>query len=274
MNKTKKIVIIVIIAMLLTAVLYFIILHPRVKTYLSTVAIYEEFGGNRDIGEPIIEYDYSNVTDESLVLTDFGTFRLGIPSDWEDRSKEDSEFTTYCTIGAASAVGKELEPNEEIMVFNPAGNDNSSIVLLNNEELYEESGFSDADIRHLTKGFEKLGYEMPDSAYATLKCAHSLTPEDYNFLKYDESLAFAYALVFRAGSLYYSNGSTAKTYYYETDDKCAIINEQYRPDYDGKYHFKIEVYDADDLNTGYIFTMTVTEKETAYAMINSLTFDE
>ena len=274
MNKKLKIILIATIAVLLAALLYFTILHPRVKTYLMTVIIYDEFGGDRDIGEPITEYNHSDVTDDSLVMTDFGAFTLGIPSDWEDQTKEDSEFITYCTIGTIREPGKELEPNEEIIVFKSAGSDDSCIALLNNEELYEESDLSKADIKHLTKGFEKLGYGMPDSAYATLKCAHSLTPEDYNFLNYDESLAFAYALTYRAGSLYYSNGDTAKTYYYETDNKCAIINEQYRPDYDGKYHFKMEVYDADDLNTGYIFTMTVTDKDTAYAIINSLTFNE
>lgn len=267
MSKTKKIIIIAVIAVLISAALYFIILHPRVKTYSMITAIYDEFGGNYDIGEPIIEYDHSSVTDESLVMTDFGTFSLGVPSDWENQSKEDSEFTIYRTIGT---VAESDGDDGEGMVFNPAGTDNSYIVILNNEELDLSAG----ELKHLKKGFERLGYGMPDSAYATLKCAYLLTPEDYNFLKYDESLAYAHILAYRAGSLYYSNGSTDQTYYYETNDKYVLICEKYRPDYDGKYHFMMEFYDPDDLNTGYTFSMTVDDKETAYAIINSLTFNE
>lgn len=270
MNKKLKIVLIAIGILLLTALLYFAVVHPRVKTYLMMQAIYEEFGGNRDIGMPIIEYDQSHVTDDSLVMTDFGTFSLGIPSDWENQSKEDSDLIIYRTIGVD--VGEKADC--ESMAFSPTGSDYSNLAILNNKDLYEESELSDANIRHLENGYEKLGYGLPDSAYTTLKCAYSITPEDYNFYIYDKSLAYTYVLVHRAGSPYYSNGDTAKIYYYETDDVCVLINEQYRPDYDGKYHFKIEFYDANDLNTGYTFTMTVDDRETGYAIINSLTFDE
>ena len=78
--------------------------------------------------------------------------------------------------------------------------------------------------------------------------------------------------VFAAGKI--NSGSTDQTYYYETNDKYVLICEKYRPDYDGKYHFMMEFYDPDDLNTGYTFSMTVDDKETAYAIINSLTFNE
>ena len=137
MSKTKKIIIIAVIAVLISAALYFIILHPRIKTYSMITIIYDEFGGNYDIGEPIIEYDHSSVTDESLVMTDFGTFSLGVPSDWENQSKEDSEFTIYRTIGT---VAESDGDDGEGMVFNPAGTDNSYIVILNNEELDLSAG--------------------------------------------------------------------------------------------------------------------------------------
>ena len=272
MNKKLKITFIVVGIVLLTALLYFTVLHPRVKTYLMTAAIYKEFGGTRDIGLPIVEYDQASVTDDSLIMTDFGTFSLGIPSDLEDQSKEDSDFIIYYTIGADRETGVH-NPDAESIGFKPVGNDNSSMALVNNPDFYEESGISDAEARHITNGFEKLGYGMPDNAYATLKCAYSLTSEDYNFLNYEKSLAFAYALAYRAGSLYYSNGDTAKTYYYESEGKYALINEEYRPDYDGNYHFNVSFYDPDDLNTEYLFSMTVHDKETGYAIINSLTFD-
>lgn len=272
MNKKVKIVIIIISIILLTALLYFTVVHPRVKTYLMMQAIYEEFGGDRDIGEPIVEYDQSHVTDDSLVLTDFGAFRLGLPSDWEDQSKEDSEIIIYRTTGTVVEPGVNNRECESIG-FNPEGKDYSNLAILNNASLTEE-GLSNREMRILEKGYEKLGYGMPDSAYTTLKCAYSITSEDYNFYVYDKSLAYAYVLVHRAGSLYYSNDDTDKTYYYETDDKCVLICEKYRPDYDGKYHFIMEFYDADDLNTVYTFSMTVDDKETGYAIINSLTFDE
>lgn len=267
-KKIKKFLIIVVAALLLTATLYITILHPRIKTYVAMVCVYEEMGGSRDIGLPAEEYNQYSVTDDSLIMTDFGAFSIGIPSDLEDQTKEDSGFFVYRTIGAVTEPGVN-NPDIEYIGISPVGYDNSDIVIINKELIG-----SDAELNRLAKGYEALGYGMPDNFYNTLKCAHSLSPDDYSFWNYNKGLAYTYLLPFRAGSPFYSNGDDCKAYFYETEDVRGIICEQYRKDYDGNYHFKCDFYSTDDLNTGYIISITVHDKETGYAIINSLTFED
>lgn len=267
MSKKVKILIIVAVAVILTATLYLTILHPRVKTYIAMACVYEEMGGSRDIGLPAEEFNQYSVTDDSLVMTDFGSFSLGIPSDLENQTREGSDITIYRTIGTIVEPGVN-NPEIEYLGFYTEGNDNSDMVIINRELIGSE-----LELNRLAEGYEALGYGMPDTSYDTLRCAHSLSSEDYSFWNYNKGLAFTYLLPFRAGSLFYSNGDTAKTYFYETEDVCGIICEQYREDYDGNYNFKCDFYSTDDLNTGYTFSITVHDKETGYAIINSLTFE-
>lgn len=225
MSKKTKIIIIIAIAILLIATLYFTVLHPRIKVFAEMMYVYEEMGGNTDIGLPIAEYDQYSVTDDTLVMTDFGTFSIGIPSDWEDQTREESKYRTYRTIGAVMEPGVH-NPDCEGMVLSPVGDDNSDMVIIN-----EELIGSPTKINQFIKGYEQLGYGLPDNFYNTLKCAYSLEKDDYSFWNYNKGLAFTYVLPFRAGAMFYSNGDTAKTYYYESEDKCGFIHEQYREDY-------------------------------------------
>ena len=117
----------------------------------------------------------------------------------------------------------------------------------------------------LMKGCEKLGYGMPDNGYNNLKVAFSITKEDYNFWNYDTSLAYMYLLTVRLNMIPFS-------YFYETEDKCAIIREK-RED-NGLYSYTMYVYDSKDLNTGYAMSMSVRNPETAYAIINSIQFQK
>ena len=268
MSKRVKIIIIVAVSIFLTATLYFTILHPRIKTYVDMFHIYNEFGGGRDIGLPAEEYNQYSVTDDSLVMTNFGSFSLGIPSDLEDQTKEDSEMIVYRTIGAVIEPGVN-NPDFEFIGIDPDGEDNSGMVIMDKELIK-----SNLKLNHLAKGYEALGYGMPDNFYNTLRCAYSISSEDYSFWNYNKGLAFTYLLPFRAGSLLNSNGDTSKIYFYETEDVCGIIREQYRENYDGNYNFLCEFYSTDDLNTGYIFSMTLHDKETGYAIINSLIFQD
>ena len=268
MSKKTKTIIIIAVSILLTATLYFTILHPRIKTYIAMVCVYEEMGGSRDIGLPAEEYNQYSITDDSLIMTDFGAFSIGIPSDLEDQTKEDSDIIVYRTIGAVTEPGVN-NPDIEFIGISPDGDDNSGMVIINKELIG-----SDAELNRLAKGYEALGYGMPDNFYNTLRCAHSLSPDDYSFWNYNKGLAYTYLLPFRAGSPFYSNGDNCKTYFYETEDVCGIICEQYREDYDGNYRFQCDFYSTDDLNTGYIISITVHDKETGYAIINSLTFED
>ncbi len=266
MSKKVKVIIIVVVSILFTATLYFTILHPRIKIYRDMVQVYNEFGGSRDIGLPAEEYTQYSLTDDSLVMTDFGAFSIGIPSDLENQTKEDSDIIVYRTIGAVIEPGTN-NPDIEFIGLSPDGDDNSDMVIINKELIG-----SNAELNRLAKGYESLGYGMPDNFYNTLRCTHSLSLDDYSFWDYNKGLAYTYLLPLRAGSLFYSDGNNYKTYFYETEDVCGIICEQYRENYDGNYRFQCDFYSTEDLNTGYIISITVHDKETGYAIINSLTF--
>lgn len=263
MNKKLKILLIIVIAVILTAILYVAVIHPRIKLHIQTLRVYEEMGGGTDIGQPLITYNQYNVKDDTLKMIDMGDFHIGVPSDWEKQDNDDSAFVIYGS-GRTTPDGKKFET----LTSTGSGTDYSDMVILN-RELYE----SDDLWRRVNKGFESLGYGMPTTAYDSLRCALEMRAEDYNLLDYNKSLAFTYALPFRAGSPNYYDGITSWSYLYEDEYKCGIINEMYRKDTDS-YRYYLSFYDTEDLNTEYFILLSAKDQETAYAIINSLTFDD
>ncbi len=263
MNKTKKIIIITTIAVLLTVALYFGILHPRVKLLIQTLQVYSVMGGTTDIGDPILTYEKYDVKDDTLKMIDYGTYSVGVPSYWTDQSDEGSMLTIYGTEEVS-------DRNVSIELLGASGNgiDYTDMILLN-RDLYE----SDKIWSSVNKGFERLGYGMPTTAYDSIRIALSMDSKDYNLLNYNKSLAFTFALPFRAGSVNVYDGVTSWSYLYEDENKCGFIHEMYREDSDS-YRYFFNFYDPDDLNTEYTIVLATKDKETAYAIINSLEFND
>lgn len=61
------------------------------------------------------------------------------------------------------------------------------------------------------------------------------------------------------------------TYFYETDDKCALIHERFHSTY-STYKYMVELFDTDDLNTYYPIVIETPDPAEAYAIINSIEF--
>lgn len=263
MNKKFKIALIIVGATLLSVLLYFGILHPRVKLLFQTLRVCAVMGGTSEIGDPILAYEKYDVKDDSFKMIDYGTYSVGVPSHWTDQSDEDSIFITY---GWKSTTDEDVLA--EALAATGNGQDCSNMILLN-RDLYE----SDEIWYSVNNGFERLGYGMPTTAYDSIRIALSMDAKDYNLLNYNKSAAFTYALAYRAGSFFLYDGVTSWSYLYEDENKCGYIHEEYREDYD-YYRYTFSFYDPDDLNTEYTIVLYTKEKDTAYAIINSLEFND
>lgn len=260
-KKSKKLMLILggVIVLVLCVAFFF----PRVMVWHGIQRAYEE-GFAPDFGETAKDFTEYDVTDDSLVMINFPHFTIGLPTYFEDQTTGDSDLFIYRTAGAT----EEDYSNCEAIAFNPQGNDNTDITVLNPEV------FNTLKMNRLINGYEQLGYGIPDNSYNSLKCAFSITEEDYSFWNYNKSLAYMYLVPGRtAGFAFYSDGIISHTYIYETEDKCALLNESYN-EARGLYSYKIEVYNPNDLNRGYVFALYVEKPETAYAIINSIKFNE
>lgn len=255
MKKNKKAKIAIITGIVLFIVLCAIILVPRIIVWYRIGVVYEESIFD-ELGETVKQFTKYEVTDDSLVRVTFPNFSIELPAYFEDRSREDSEITIY---KAADATEENYFDYEGIS-FNSEGADHSDFFVSYWENI------SSFEMSRLMRGCEKLGYGMPDNDYNNLKVAFSITKEDYNFWNYDTSLAYMYLLTVRLNMIPFS-------YFYETEDKCAIIREKGIED-NGLYFYTMEVFDSKDLNTGYAMSMSVRNPETAYAIINSIQFQK
>lgn len=86
-------------------------------------------------------------------------------------------------------------------------------------------------------------------------------------------MAFTFALSYRADSVNVYDGVTSWSYLYEDENKCGFIHEMYREDSDS-YRCFLNFYDTNDLNTEYIVILYTKDKDTTYAIINSLEFND
>lgn len=262
MNKKLKVILIVAAFVVLTAILYIVFIHPRLTLYTQTLLVYDAMGGSTDIGEPILAYDKYDVKDDTLKMTDYGDFSVNIPSDWVKKESDSDNFTIYVPKDAL-----EESVVQEAITSTGTGEDYSDLILLN-RELYE----SDTLWRRVNKGFERLGYGMPTTAYDSIRCALMMDSKDYNLINYNKSLAFTYALPYRAGSFYVYDGVTSWSYHYVDEEKCGFISEAYLDNFD-TYRYYFNFYDPENLNTEYLLLITVKDRDTAYAIINSIELD-
>ncbi|MBQ7833555.1 MAG: hypothetical protein IJ336_08275 [Lachnospiraceae bacterium] len=265
MNKKLKVILIVAASVILTAILYIVFIHPRLVLFGQTMLVYDAMSGTTDIGEPIMDYEKYDVTDDTLKMVDYGDFSVGVPSDWVKQERESDVFIIY--VSEEVSDGSDGSEMREAITSTGTGEDYSDMILLN-REIYE----SDELWRRVNKGFEQLGYGMPTTAYDSFRCALSMDSRDYNLINYNKSLAFTHALPYRAGSFYVYDGVTSWSYHYVGEEKCGFISEAYLDNFD-MYRYYFNFYDPEDLNTEYLLLIKVKDRDTAYAVINSVEID-
>lgn len=260
MKKRTKIFLGIAAVVLVTAVLYFTVLHPRIKAGFQALSATLDYG-QLDIGDPCQPFPGYNVTDDSLVERDFGMYyNISVPINMIEKEEPGEETAVkYVCRG---------ENGEELAVY--AMNkpiDNSDDIILSEELMGDAKTY-----QQVYEAFDRLGYGIPDNYYTTMKCALLLEQSDFDFINYHKSIAFAYALPEREVQIHFvANGLNKVSYYYETDDKCGFIREYYDPQRD-LYGYTICLFDTDDLNTYYLITMAMDDPAEAYAIINSIEF--
>ncbi|MBO5081275.1 MAG: hypothetical protein J6C06_01570, partial [Lachnospiraceae bacterium] len=130
MKKKTKVFLGIVAVVLVAAVLYFTVLHPRVKVGIQVLRIYSDWGFT-DIGDHCQPFTAYDVTDDSLVTKDCGPYYIGVPEDMlEIDEHEDLPDIKYVGRG---------EQGEQRTVFSVnIGYDESERVILN-EEVAEDA---------------------------------------------------------------------------------------------------------------------------------------
>lgn len=241
----KKIVLVVVGILVVLVAVGAILLPKRIK-------LYNEIKNNIDgLGPKGEMFDAYDVTDDSLVQIDTSNLTIGVPKDF---AQGDSDIiVTYKSSDESQLVGVSKHVSDEpIAFFDPEYGEKSQIFDI-------EYSFDD-----LRKGFEKLGYGIPDSTYNTYKCMYLLKEKDYSFWDYEQGLAYANAAYVKGETM-----SMDVNYVYEREDMYALIMERNITD-EGLIYFYVDVFDPADLNTSYLVVIKVKDRQQAYAIINSI----
>ena len=242
----KKKSMLIVVGILLVLVAVGTILLPK------RIRLYNEIKNNIDgLGPKGEMFDAFDVTDDSLVQIDTSNLTIGVPKDFIQGDNE--IIVTYKSADESQLVGVSKHVSDEpIAFFMPGYGENSQIFGI-------EYSFDD-----LRKGFEKLGYGIPDNTYNTYKCMYLLKEKDYSFWDYEKGLAYANAAFVKGETMMMDTN-----YVYEREDMYALIMERNLVD-EGMLHFYVEVFDPDDLNTSYLVVVKVKDRQQAYAIINSI----
>lgn len=246
--KKKQIIIFIvaIIVILVAAAIFFV---PRIIIYQALQETEMEL---TPTAQYFTEFDIKN---DELVTVEGENFYIDLPADFVL-----NEETLETGIFYQS-------PDEEESIIWLKENEPVDMNLLN-PDLYDDKENNPYGIRvkNVEKGFEALGYGMPDSFYNTNKCAMLLKEDDYSFWNLNEMIAYYYALLIKNETIW-----GGEMYLYETDDKYAIIRITYDED-NGDCHCMVDAFRPDDLQTPYGMIIRVKDTETLYAIINSIEF--
>ena len=258
MDNKKKAIILIAVGVVISALLYFIILHPYVQAMHTINASYKEFHVE-GLGNPANEFTKYEISDSSFVPVEANDYTISLPTYFTDNTKDDSEFFIFNAENNANDYGESISFGNGI--------DYSDMAILNQKDL------SDRDKEKLIEGYEKLGYGIPDTCYSSLKCSYLITEDDFSFWNREKMDAYTLLVPYRTGGAFFYSDGNSKTYIYETEETYALISEQYILDWN-LYHYVVNFFDSDDLNTQYTISMKTKTPETAYAIINSIEFKD
>ena len=241
------------------AAFYFVAVNPHVRMKLDILRCYESFGveGLGTAAQPFTEY---SVADTSFVTVETPHYSFGIPKYFTEAIQDNAEFIVYRAPKGGNEYGESVGLQRE-------GENAFDMAILNQQAL------SEGKKRKLLKGYERLGYGIPDTDYASLKCAFLITEDDYSYVNQNQSEAFVLLVPYRTGSAFFYSTGNSTTYLYETEKMNALISESYHRDWD-LYVYYVQFYHPEDLDTPYTAILKTKTPQTAYAILNSISFHE
>lgn len=260
MNKTQKIILIVLISIVVLCTLIgtlgirLIIRHyaKQVTAELTPASTY------------FTEYDVVFDSSDSTQRVTHNGITVTIPEAYKE--KEISLENTY----QYSIMGEDDKALESVVFMAPY--DASDMNLFSEENLAEMNGsfIEKYAVKQLMKGFEKLGHGVPDSAYNTLKSASLLTADDYSFWNWKQGFAYVVSGMLK-NTIYLSDYN----YIYETDDMCGFIHvrDLSYSEQDYNYYLIVKVYSTKDLGTEYGLLIRCNSLDVAYGIINSIVIE-
>lgn len=257
MKRRLKIIAPIAVVVILLGIAYLLILHPRIMLY----SVVKEFiKGIPYSADYFTEYTVHNDT-----YTQFGTdwYTLELPPDIQLQPHLEG-----------SSLRQYKNPDETITVILSGKSDNSDFNMYAPENYGEISTAElNMELERFKNGFDKIGKGHPDSAYGLLKCAALINSDDYDFWDLEKAYAFSVVGLFKA-----LNEPITGRYHliYESEEICGIFSYSNKTDEETNaeyYSAWFDFYSTDDLNTAYCITAKTQTLEEAYAIVNSIKFN-
>ncbi|MBE6880744.1 MAG: hypothetical protein E7490_07940 [Ruminococcaceae bacterium] len=285
--KSRKKIILIILAsvtalILLGILFWFQVLSPRIE--LSNY-IKENL---TDISSNATYYDKHSVTYtcDTKEITN-GHIIMELPSDFNKQKEVNVSNGPTVVYGPeinktfykkdGSAV--EFNTGDNIIVMFPDEWGDTMNLIKNHNNIEYLPTTSKISKAQLKRGFEILGYGLPDSSFNTFKCAFLLEGKDYGFWNFEANLAYTTIALIRDKAIGYYRD---KCIIFENDEVCGFIGVQQADEenvgfieyestagYTKRYFVLVEIYDKNDLNTSTSMLLEVDDLDIVYSLINS-----
>lgn len=258
MSKAKKIILTIII-IVVSLIILFWIFGVRLVIWYAAKQITPDIGS---AAQYFTEYDITMNSVDYVQDISHDGLTMTIPGNFVEHELSLENTIMYI-------LPNEDETDTESVVF-MASSDLSDMNLFGEENMSEyTNGILDkVAMDKLMKGFEDLGYGLPDSAYNTFKSTSLLTADDYSFWNWQKG--FAYVV---SGMIKNTSFIADYNYIYETEDVCGIIHVRELPEREYKYYIVVDMFNTDDLGTAHGLLIKTNSLEQAYAMINSIVIE-
>lgn len=258
MSLKKRAVKITLAAVLIIVILFFIVvLLPRVQLYYNVQKTIEKLT-YIDIKADFFT-DYSVSGKGELQTVDNGFFSVKIPAEYVlEEKKEEFYPTVYNGVSDKEWVSFFDEPDEFV------------IDLLDPEFYTEKEGISpDMSAFDIRKGFDRLGYGIPDSTYNSYKCMLQMDSSDHCFWDMNREYSFMITVMTKELLLSSTFSEDDEYFIYERGDVYGIIRSKGE---ENAYSAVFDFYKADRLNRVHSIIISAQSSEDVFAVINSVEF--
>lgn len=248
-KKTKIIIFCIGLAVLILGIAIWVIMPRAALSKAAREYIMPCFESK---GEYFDRYDVRN---DSFKRVESDFISVAIPSGFEVLENEYMPFFYKCN-DTGETVFMHSEPN-------------NAVLDMTDYEQYADDA-SENDFQRMLDAFESFGNGMPDSRFASYKCAVLLDEEDYSFWDLGKATVFNIVGMSRA----YAFSNCKYLYVYESENVNGIIQirENTYDESKPEYEVIFEAFPVSDLNHSYTLFIDMNSLEDIYAVINSVEF--
>lgn len=214
--------------------------------------------------ESYTEYDRKMTDTEAVQEVTANRMKLTIPADFE-AVEPIQESVRYATLDA------EGNPWEQVIIMEPSDVGEMNFFGAENLEELDRKPLEKYVAKKLMKGFEDLGYGIPDNYFHLAKAYYQLKEEDYSFWNWQQGFAYVICAYLKSEVPMIADYMMI----YETDEVCGFIFVTDRSakteiaSTGPRYLVIADLFSTGDMSTGHTLMLSGESLEQIYAIINT-----